>query len=113
MVIITIYNSYNQHLFAIFSDLISMQAFLATGVQIKSARTLLKWSQNDLAKKSNLAINSIRRIEKEDGIITGLDSTIRKLVSTLESNGIEFTGDFKNSIGVVLHFNHVTDNDRI
>ena len=80
-----------------------MQLFLATGLQIKSARTLLKWSQEELAQKSNVAIGSIRRIEGQEGVITGLESTLKKLMTTFENNGIEFTGDFKNFIGINLH----------
>lgn len=81
---------------------LSMTLFPATGTQIKSARTLLKWSQEDLANKSGIALGSIRRIENQAGSVTGNKGTLEKLLTTLEKNGIELSGDFKTFIGIKL-----------
>ena len=78
---------------------------LITGSQIRAARALLGWSQQELADSSQVAINTIRRIEANGGTITGSATTFIKLVQTFTDSGLEFTGDGINSLGVSLTFN--------
>ena len=59
--------------------------------QIKAARALLAWSQEDLAAKCGLSYPTIARLESADGDIGGRTETAAKIVSALEAAGIEFT----------------------
>jgi transcriptional regulator with XRE-family HTH domain len=58
--------------------------------QIKAARALLDWSQEDLAVKANLSIGTIRTMEL--GFIPK-DTTLQKIRKTIDGAGIEMTED--------------------
>lgn len=68
--------------------------------QIKAARALLGWSQDDLAKRSGVSLPTISRLEAEGGEIGGRAETGEKLRRALEKAGIEFTNG--NAPGVRL-----------
>jgi predicted transcriptional regulator len=68
--------------------------------QIKAARALLGWSQDDLAKRSGVSEPTIGRLEAEGGEIGGRAETGDKIRRALEKAGIEFTNG--NSPGVRL-----------
>ncbi len=70
--------------------------------QIKAARALLDWSQEDLASSSGLSIATIRKIES--GALSPRDKTMGAIVSALEEANIEFT----DSTGVRLKDQNVT-----
>ncbi|MDD3181288.1 MAG: helix-turn-helix transcriptional regulator [Alphaproteobacteria bacterium] len=70
--------------------------------QIKAARALLDWSQEDLASASGLSIATIRKIES--GALSPRDKTMGAIVSALEEANIEFT----DSTGVRVRSNMVT-----
>jgi transcriptional regulator with XRE-family HTH domain len=59
--------------------------------QIKAARALLGWSQEDLASKSGISYPTIARLESSDGDIGGRPDTAAKMVTALEAAGVEFT----------------------
>jgi transcriptional regulator with XRE-family HTH domain len=69
--------------------------------QIKAARALLKWSQEDLAKEAAVSIPTVKRLESEDGELGGRSETVRKLRTALETAGIEFIGG-DEGVGVRL-----------
>jgi DNA-binding XRE family transcriptional regulator len=58
--------------------------------QIKAARALLAWSQDQLAAAADLSIPTIKRLEAQDGPLGGRSETAFKICSALESAGIEF-----------------------
>jgi predicted transcriptional regulator len=58
--------------------------------QIKAARSLLAWSQEELARNSQVSIPTIKRLEAVDGPLGGHDSTQRLIVAALKKAGIEF-----------------------
>jgi len=68
--------------------------------QIKAARELLGWTQDELAEASGVSLPTIARLEAEDGQLGGRDGTQKKIVSALEKAGIEFTNG--DSAGVRL-----------
>ena len=60
---------------------------MISSYQIKAARVLIDWSQQDLAEAIDVSLPTLRNIEK------GGDAklvTLRKIQTTLEVNGIEF-----------------------
>jgi transcriptional regulator with XRE-family HTH domain len=68
--------------------------------QIRAARALLGWSQEQLASAAGIGWATLRRIEQEQGIIKGNFSTILKIQKALEQAGIQFTEDVSGEIGV-------------
>jgi transcriptional regulator with XRE-family HTH domain len=59
--------------------------------QIKAARALLEWSQDDLATKAGVSVPTVKRLEAMAGLLGGRAETAYKLRTALESAGIEFT----------------------
>jgi len=73
-----------------------------TGAQIRSARALVRWSAQYLAKHSSLGVNTIRRAEATDDVTsltTANDLAIRR---ALESAGVEFIDENGGGSGVRL-----------
>ncbi|PZO86659.1 MAG: XRE family transcriptional regulator [Micavibrio aeruginosavorus] len=61
-----------------------------TTAQIRGARGILNWSQQDLAQRTGISATSIGSIE--NGQTTPRASTLETIRHTLERNGIEFLG---------------------
>src|SRR5215471_6614020 len=59
--------------------------------QIKAARALLGWSQEDLAAMAGVSVPTVKRLEAADGLLGGREDTGIKLRGALERAGIEFT----------------------
>jgi len=59
--------------------------------QIKAARALLLWSQEDLAAKSGVSYPTIARLETSDGVLGGREGTVAKIIAALVEAGVEFT----------------------
>jgi predicted transcriptional regulator len=71
--------------------------------QIRAARALLGWRQEDLSKASGVGTATIQRIEKSDGPITGYVSTVMRIQGAFEKAGVLFiTDDEIAGIGVRL-----------
>lgn len=61
--------------------------------QIKAARSLIGWEQNDLAVRSGVAVSTIRRLEGlKDAPISANFETIEKIKSAFDQAGVEFLG---------------------
>ena len=61
--------------------------------QIRAARALLGWRQEDLAKAAKTGLATIARIEQREGPAQGHTSTIIRIQETLERAGVRFTED--------------------
>lgn len=70
-----------------------VDAVLVIARQIKAARSLIGWEQQQLARESGVAISTVRRLEGLDGGIGARNRTVRKIRAAFESAGIEFIGD--------------------
>ena len=68
--------------------------------QIKAARALAGWSQDDLAEKSGVSLPTIKRLESVDGEIGGRPETGKALVASLEKAGVEFIAENGGGAGV-------------
>ena len=73
---------------------------MATIEQIKAARALLAWSQEDLAVRSSVSLPTVRRLEARSKLRVS-DAIRLKVKSALEAAGIEFTNG--DAPGVRLH----------
>jgi len=58
--------------------------------QIRAARALLGWRQEDVAQAAKISVATIRRIESQEGALTGYISTLLKIQAAFEHAGIHF-----------------------
>jgi transcriptional regulator with XRE-family HTH domain len=71
--------------------------------QIRAARALLGWRQDDLARAADVGIATIRRIEILRGPVTGYVSTQLSIQQAFERAGIRFIdADGSGGIGIRL-----------
>jgi transcriptional regulator with XRE-family HTH domain len=62
--------------------------------QIRAARALLGWRQEDLAKASGVGTATIQRIEKSNELtMSGYVSTLVRIQTAFEAAGIQFIDD--------------------
>ena len=73
--------------------------------QIRAARALLGWRQEDLSRASGVGTATIHRIEKSNRPITGYVSTIVRIQAAFENAGVLFIDDEETAgVGVRLGF---------
>jgi transcriptional regulator with XRE-family HTH domain len=70
--------------------------------QVKAARALLGWSQDDLAAAAGVSIPTIKRLEASDDFLGGRAETATKILTALVSAGIEFIEENGGGPGVRL-----------
>jgi predicted transcriptional regulator len=73
---------------------------LVTIRQIKAARSLLGWSQADLAKHSDVSEPTVARLESVDGEMGGREGTTEKIKKAIEAAGVEFIDENGGGLGV-------------
>jgi transcriptional regulator with XRE-family HTH domain len=64
--------------------------------QLRAARALLGWRQEDIAHAAKISVATIRRIESQEGPLMGYISTLVKIQATFEQAGIQFIDDDEN-----------------
>jgi transcriptional regulator with XRE-family HTH domain len=70
--------------------------------QLKAARTLIGWSQDELASASGISLPTIKRLEAAEGLLGGRESTAQKIRAALERAGVEFIPENGGGPGVRL-----------
>ena len=70
--------------------------------QVKAARALLGWSQDDLAEAAEVSIPTIKRLEAIDGPLGGRGKTSERIVGAIRSAGVEFIAENGGGQGVRL-----------
>jgi len=70
--------------------------------QVKAARSLLAWSQRDLANASGISEATIKRLESQDGELGGRADTADAIAAALEKAGVEFIAENGGGAGVRL-----------
>ena len=70
--------------------------------QIKAARSLLAWSQEELARFADVSIPTIKRLESNDGPLGGRSSTGQKILNAFQEAGVEFIDENGGGPGVRL-----------
>jgi transcriptional regulator with XRE-family HTH domain len=70
--------------------------------QIKAARALLAWSQEELAAAADVSVPTIKRLEASDGPLGGRSETGEKIRKALQVAGVEFISDNGGGPGVRL-----------
>ena len=70
---------------------------MITAAQLRAARALLGIDQRKLAELSSLSLPTIQRMEASEGVIRGNVDSLMKLVSALNSAGVELISDNASS----------------
>jgi transcriptional regulator with XRE-family HTH domain len=70
--------------------------------QIKAARALLAWSQEQLAIAAGVSVPTIKRLEAQDGPLGGRSDTGSKIRSAVQAAGIDFIDENGGGPGVRL-----------
>jgi transcriptional regulator with XRE-family HTH domain len=70
--------------------------------QIKAARALLGWSQEELARAADISIPTIKRLEAGEGPLGGRSETGDKIRKALKVAGVEFIDENGGGAGVRL-----------
>ena len=70
--------------------------------QLKAARTLIGWSQEELASAADISLPTIKRLEAAEGWLGGRQTTGHKIRAALEKAGIEFIDENGGGPGVRL-----------
>jgi transcriptional regulator with XRE-family HTH domain len=66
---------------------------MITAAQLRAARALLGLDQRALADAAQLSVPTIQRMEASEGIIRGTVDSLMKLVSALDTAGVELIGE--------------------
>jgi len=61
--------------------------------QLRAARALLGWSQDQLAERSDVGVATIRRMESQNGLIGGSSRKVWALQEALEKGGVMFLNE--------------------
>jgi len=81
----------------------SLKSILKVSIrQVKAARALLAWSQEQLASAADISIPTIKRLEAQDGPLGGRSETGTKIRMALETAGVEFIEENGGGPGVRL-----------
>jgi DNA-binding XRE family transcriptional regulator len=68
--------------------------------QIKAARALMAWSQEQLAHAADVSLPTIKRLEANDGPLGGRSETGARIQAALQRAGVEFIGENGGGPGV-------------
>ena len=58
--------------------------------QLRAARALLGWRQEQIAQAAKISVATIRRMESQEGPLMGYVSTLLKIQGAFEQAGIQF-----------------------
>jgi transcriptional regulator with XRE-family HTH domain len=68
--------------------------------QVKAARSLLGWSQKDLAEYSGVSLSTLNRLERGDG--DSSVNSLRLIHKAFERAGLQFVYSPDGSVGVIV-----------
>jgi len=75
--------------------------------QLRAARSLLGWSQSELAEQAGLSLPTVKRVEREGGDGPNVSEEARNKIRTaLEKAGVEFIPENGGGPGVRLRKPH-------
>lgn len=75
---------------------------MLTGVQIRAARAIAKWTVEDLARAAKVGLQTVRRAEAHDGPVRMLRNNEAAIRAALEAAGVEFIPEDGGGAGVRL-----------
>ncbi len=66
---------------------------------MKAARALLGMEQKELARRANLSLPTIQRMEASEGVVRAVVDSLEKVVNALNAAGVELIGAGARSEG--------------
>lgn len=63
---------------------------MITGIQIRAARTLLRWTIRDLAREAGLSVPTVQRAEVAEGVPVVQAQTLAAIQDAIERAGVIF-----------------------
>lgn len=72
-----------------------------TSAQIRAARALLEWTQQELAAAAKLSVPTVRRMESERGPAASTPANVEAVRRALEGAGVVFLEAGQNVMGGV------------
>jgi transcriptional regulator with XRE-family HTH domain len=63
---------------------------MITSEQVKAARGLLRWNQEDLAAASGISLPAIKRLEQLPGPLAAQSRTVEAIIAAFGNTGVEF-----------------------
>jgi len=76
---------------------------MITAEQLRAARHAIRWTIADLSNASGVSVRALKMMEVQTGKLANRASTIAKLTSAFEAQGIEFIGSPDDAPGIRLH----------
>jgi transcriptional regulator with XRE-family HTH domain len=73
---------------------------IIAGSQLRAARALVRWSIEDLAESSRVAVTTITHAEAQDGPVSVTAADTQAMRRALEGAGVEFIAEDGGGIGV-------------
>ena len=75
---------------------------MLTGAQVRAARALVRWSAQELAKRSRVGVSTVQRIEAVEGVPSATGTNLEAIQSALEAAGVVFIDQDDGGPGVRL-----------
>lgn len=86
---------------------------MITSEQVRAARAYMRWKQSDLAKRTGLSLETIKRIEKMEGPLVAVNAaTIYTIVTIFRLELLEFTED-RSGMGLFRYHSFNDHKNRI
>ena len=73
---------------------------MITAAQLRAARAALRWSAETLARSAGVGVQTVKRIDLQEGVPGSRAATLLQLQRTLEAAGIEFIGTPDDGPGI-------------
>jgi transcriptional regulator with XRE-family HTH domain len=73
---------------------------MITSEQVKAARGLLRWNQEDLAAASGISLPAIKRLEQLPGPLAAQFRTVEAIIAAFGNTGVEFIAENGGGPGV-------------
>ena len=80
-----------------------MQEILITAEQIRAARSVLGWTNVELALKSGVGSATLKRYEAVSGVPLSRKDNLARIKAAFEAAGIEFIGTPDDAPGIRIH----------
>ena len=76
---------------------------MLTAEQLRAARAMLRWEQSAVADKAGVSVETIKRLERLDGPLSGTRSgTLHAIEAVFRAAGVEFIPENGGGAGVRL-----------
>ena len=75
-----------------------MRYIMITGMQIRMARSALRWTAQELAEKAGIGWATVQRMEQGDDVPTASAKNLDAVQRALETGGVAFINDGRQGV---------------